>query len=110
MTQLCLTPRLHGCAQNDSAEDRTFLLILERPDAVSLEEALVQGWRPTEAEVVSLAEGVLEILDFLAQLRPPVSHSTLSPARIHIGAPGSAQGGARSVPAPRAQHPHCLRS
>jgi serine/threonine protein kinase len=61
--------------QVDSASDRGYYLVQELADGRSLSDLIRSGaWRPTEDEVVDVALQLLNVLEYLGSLRPPVIH------------------------------------
>jgi len=66
----------------DTDDDRRFYLIQEIAPGQSLETLVKRGWQPTETEVKRLLFNVLEILDYLHSLHPPVIHRDIKPQNI----------------------------
>jgi serine/threonine protein kinase len=48
----------------------------------SLQMLVDEGWRPTEAEVESVATQLLDVLGYLGSLRPPVAHRDVKPGNV----------------------------
>jgi WD40 repeat protein/Tfp pilus assembly protein PilF len=46
------------------------------------------GWRPTEAEVITIGAFLLDVLGYLHGLRPPVIHRDIKPANVIRGEDG----------------------
>jgi len=65
-----------------------FLLVQEYVEGVDLSVRIAQGWRATEAEVRWLLASLLEVLDYLHNLAPPVVHRDIKPANIILRADG----------------------
>ncbi len=59
-----------------------FALVQTYIDAPSLEEVVRGGRRFTESELQQLAASLLDILDYLHSLQPPVIHRDLKPSNI----------------------------
>lgn len=75
-------PKYLGYFYEDTPEDRYFYLIQELVEGDSLADLAKKGWHATEAQVCDIAEQVLEILDYLHFLNPPVIHRDLKPQNI----------------------------
>lgn len=65
-----------------SAGADAFVLVQELAPGRSLADLVRSGWRPTEAEARELARQVLETLDYLHALSPPVVHRDLKPQNL----------------------------
>ena len=62
-----------------------YYLIQEIATGTTLTERVEnEGWRPSEAEVKAIAIQLLDILEYLGSLRPPVIHRDLKPDNIII--------------------------
>jgi serine/threonine protein kinase len=61
-----------------------FALVQTYIDALSLEEVVSSGRRFTEGELQELATSLLDILEYLHSLQPPVIHRDLKPSNILI--------------------------
>ena len=59
-------------------------LVLERVPGQSLAQKLNEGWRPQEAAVKELALKVLDVLEYLHGLAPPVIHRDIKPSNLVI--------------------------
>jgi eukaryotic-like serine/threonine-protein kinase len=66
----------------DTPYDRHFYLIQELVEGDSLADLVKKGWHATEEQVRDIAEQVLEILNYLHWLNPPVIHRDLKPQNI----------------------------
>jgi Serine/threonine protein kinase len=66
----------------DTEEDRRFYLVQELAEGESLEQAVRYGWRVTEEEVKAIALQMLDILNYLHRLNPPVIHRDIKPQNI----------------------------
>ncbi len=66
----------------DTEEDRRFYLVQELAEGESLDQAVRYGWRVTEAEVRAIAKQMLDILNYLHRLNPPVIHRDIKPHNI----------------------------
>eukprot|EP00877_Chromochloris_zofingiensis_P011946 jgi/Chrzof1/7004/Cz02g07100.t1 len=70
--------------EEDTATDRCFCIVQEVAQGESLAEMLQSGTRATESEVLRIAAQVLEVLQYLASLRPPVIHRDIKPENVVI--------------------------
>ncbi|WP_017658466.1 serine/threonine protein kinase [Baaleninema simplex] len=68
--------------QLDTDGDRRFYLIQELAPGTSLATLIERGWKPTEKEVKRIVRKVLEILQYLHDLHPPVIHRDIKPQNI----------------------------
>ena len=66
----------------DSECDVKFCLVQKIAPGASLQSLVDGGWRPTEPEIVAIAEQLLETLAYLASLRPPVAHRDVKPGNV----------------------------
>ncbi len=69
-------------AELREGRDRRFYLVQELAPGQSLAAWVEQGWRADEAEVQHIALQVLEILNYLHQLTPPVIHRDIKPQNL----------------------------
>lgn len=77
-------PRLLD-AFNDA---RQMGLVIEFLPGVSLHERLAAGWRPGLAEVLGLADCLLEVIAYLHGFNPPYVHRDLKPSNVLLGEDG----------------------
>ncbi|MGB7057201.1 MAG: serine/threonine-protein kinase [Geitlerinemataceae cyanobacterium] len=75
-------PQYLGYFYEDTKDDRHFYLIQELVEGDSLADLVKKGWHATEEQVRDIAEQVLEILDYLHWLNPPVIHRDIKPQNI----------------------------
>ncbi|MGC9504583.1 serine/threonine protein kinase [Baaleninema sp.] len=68
--------------QLDTDGDRRFYLVQELAPGTSLATLIERGWKPTEKEVKRIVRNVLEILQYLHDLHPPVIHRDIKPQNI----------------------------
>jgi eukaryotic-like serine/threonine-protein kinase len=68
--------------QVDTPGDRRFYLVQELAPGQSLAEWVAAGGRASLAEVCDIATQVLEILNYLHQLTPPVIHRDIKPQNV----------------------------
>jgi serine/threonine protein kinase len=68
--------------QIDLPQDRLFYLVQDIAEGESLADLVQRGWRANEAEVKQIAVQVLQILDYLHRLTPPVIHRDIKPQNI----------------------------
>lgn len=73
-------PRLIDYFKNE-AGTRLFLVV-EKIPGVSLATMLNNGWRPSEGAVIQIARQVLDILEYLHGLNPPVVHRDIKPSNL----------------------------
>lgn len=66
----------------DSTTDRAFYIAQMVAKGSSLADLVQNGWHATEEEVKRIAIEVLEILQYLGSLRPPVIHRDVKPENI----------------------------
>ena len=66
----------------DSERDVKFCLVQKIAPGASLQSLVDGGWRPTETEIVRVAEQLLEVLSYLSSLRPPVLHRDVKPGNV----------------------------
>jgi serine/threonine protein kinase len=75
-------PRYLDYFEFDLPNLKGFALVQTYIDAPSLEEVVSSGRRFTESELQELATSLLDILDYLHSLQPPVIHRDLKPSNI----------------------------
>jgi serine/threonine protein kinase len=75
-------PRYLDYFEFDLSHLKGFALVQTYIDAPSLEEAVRMGRRFTEAELQELTISLLDILDYLHSLQPPVIHRDIKPSNI----------------------------
>lgn len=73
-------PRLIDYFKNE-AGTRLFLVV-EKIPGVSLATMLNNGWHPSEGAVIQIARQVLDILEYLHGLNPPVVHRDIKPSNL----------------------------
>ena len=69
----------------DSIEDQgsgTFTLVQSLAAGKNLRHWVDEGWRPTEQDVIAIAEQVLDVLVYLQGLNPPVVHRDIKPSNL----------------------------
>ena len=66
----------------DTAEDRRFYLIRELIPGGSLADLVKKGWRFDEEKVKQIAQQVLNVLNYLHTLNPPVIHRDIKPENV----------------------------
>lgn len=66
----------------DGTENRTFYLAQSLAPGHTLADWIRKGWRATEPELRSIARQLLEILQYLQSLKPPVIHRDIKPQNI----------------------------
>ncbi|MEC4893105.1 MAG: serine/threonine-protein kinase [Oscillatoria sp. PMC 1051.18] len=75
-------PKYIDYFHEDTESDRHFYLVQEIVSGTSLADLVASGWHATAAEVKDIATQVLEILDYLHRLNPPVIHRDIKPKNI----------------------------
>ncbi len=75
-------PKYLNYFQTDTSSDRRFYLVQELIAGQSLATLVQQGWHTNEAGVKEIAIQVLEILNYLHRLNPPVIHRDIKPQNI----------------------------
>ena len=68
--------------QEDSKSDRRFYLVQELVGGESLADLIKKGWRADEQIVKDILKQILEILEYLHSLKPPVIHRDIKPQNI----------------------------
>ena len=68
--------------QEDTPSDRRFYLVQALAPGESLAALVEKGWRPDERRVRDMALQLLDILDYLHGLTPPVIHRDIKPHNI----------------------------
>ena len=65
-------------------DQQTHFLVQEYARGESLKAKLDSGWVPSASQITQIATQLLEVLDYLIRLNPPVVHRDLKPANIII--------------------------
>ena len=68
--------------QVDADRDREFYIVQSLAPGTPLSVLIERGWQPEVAEVEQIAAQVLEILDYLHRLAPPVIHRDIKPQNL----------------------------
>lgn len=66
----------------ETEEDKIFYIAQELALGKSLDKWISQGWRTTEAEIKEIAKQILDILQYLHELKPPVIHRDIKPQNL----------------------------
>jgi hypothetical protein len=75
-------PQYADAFQIDTADDRYFYLVQDLAEGPSLAELVAAGERFPEAEVQCIAVEILQILQYLQGLNPPIIHRDIKPQNI----------------------------
>ena len=75
-------PKYLDYFQTDTSSDRRFYLVQELIAGQSLATLVQQGWHTNEAGVKQIALQLIEILNYLHHLNPPVIHRDIKPQNI----------------------------
>jgi len=75
-------PKYINYFHSDRSDDRRFYLVQELVSGESLFKLVQKGWHPSEKEVQGIALQVLEILDYLHEMKPPVIHRDIKPQNL----------------------------
>lgn len=75
-------PRYVDYFEEDDPRDRVFVLVQEVVQGRSLADMVRSGQRATEQEVCRVAGELLDVLQYLGSLRPPVIHRDVKPDNI----------------------------
>lgn len=75
-------PKYLDYFQVNNADDHRFYLVRELVSGDSLTDLVHRGWHPDEKQVKQIAIQVLQILQYLHALTPPVIHRDIKPQNI----------------------------
>jgi hypothetical protein len=75
-------PKYADAFQVDTADDRHFYLVQALAEGPSLAELVAAGERFSEAEVQCIAVEILQILQYLQGLNPPIIHRDIKPQNV----------------------------
>jgi serine/threonine protein kinase len=81
-------PVCHDAIEVGAGRQRTIWIVLDLVDGPSLHREM-EGHRYDEGEVLGIMGELLEILDYLHNLSPPVVHRDIKPANVLRGPDGS---------------------
>ncbi|MEQ9355741.1 serine/threonine protein kinase [Coleofasciculus chthonoplastes] len=83
-------PKYLDYFQVEMSQNHWFYLVQELAPGTSLARLVKQGWQPDEANVRKIARQLLEILDYLHNLTPPIIHRDINPQNIILDQKGNA--------------------
>ena len=66
----------------ESETDAQFFLVQEYIEGRSLQQMVEEGWRAPEEDIIDIFTQLVEILDYLHRLHPPVIHRDITPKNI----------------------------
>jgi len=66
----------------DTPTDRLFYIAQKKAPGKNLQDLVESGWRVTESEAVRITCELLDVLQYLGDLRPPVIHRDIKPSNI----------------------------
>lgn len=66
----------------ESDRDTTFYLVQALASGKPLNQWIEDGWKPSEKEVMAIAKKILQILNYLQSLTPPIFHRDIKPQNI----------------------------
>ena len=66
----------------DDEQDRIYCIVQQLAPGESLQTLIEAGWRATEADVVTIATQLLNILIYLHQHDPPIIHRDIKPQNV----------------------------
>lgn len=75
-------PRYIDFVEVDLAADRVYVLVQRKAPGISLQALLDEGRRFTTEQVAAVFRQLLEVLDYLASLNPPVLHRDVKPGNV----------------------------
>lgn len=75
-------PRYVDFVEVDNVSDRVYVLVQRKAPGVSLQVLLDEGQRFTTEQVSAILQQLLEVLDYLASLNPPVLHRDVKPGNV----------------------------
>jgi eukaryotic-like serine/threonine-protein kinase len=75
-------PKYLDYFQIDTDRDREFYIVQSLAPGTPLSALIERGWQPEVAEVEQIAVQILEILNYLHQLTPPVIHRDIKPQNL----------------------------
>jgi serine/threonine protein kinase len=78
-------PRYLDYFEVDESDIRGFALVQTYIQAPTLETAIEEGRKFSEAEAIELANRILDILTYLHERHPPIVHRDIKPSNILIG-------------------------
>jgi eukaryotic-like serine/threonine-protein kinase len=77
-------PKYVDMLEVDTATDRVFVLVQRKAAGISLQELVDGGFHFSVAQITCLLRELLQVLNYLGTLNPPVLHRDVKPANIII--------------------------
>ncbi len=82
-------PKYLDYFQVETSQNCWFYLVQKLAPGTSLARLVKQGWQPDDATLRNIARQILEILDYLHNLTPPIIHRDINPQNIILDQKGN---------------------
>ncbi|WP_222597845.1 serine/threonine protein kinase [Euhalothece natronophila] len=66
----------------DTPNNYQLYLVQELAEGKSLDQLIEDGWKPSEVEIKSIAKQVLDVLNYIHNLEPPIIHRDIKPQNL----------------------------